>query len=297
MQIYVKLEGSPGRVLGVIRTLAAAPKKRSPSDDLRAMLQPPALRETLIREQLIKRAKQPADLAKQALDVARATGFLDGDAKGKDVCFAPHLTPKHTDPETLSATLPITLVGFLCADPPDAINDLATVLAWLMTQPIAATPETTAKLKLKFKKVWPDFEGLSMKADTQWEQLLYWARYLGLIWQRRFKQGAGVVVDPTCLLRRFLDELLAPGEKIEIKKFVAGLGERCPVLDGGVVRKRVLATLGKDLPQDVLSDALSFALERLKREQVLDLIPVSDTKETRMHFAGGDPIDYVERLV
>jgi len=76
----------------------------------------------------------------------------------------------------------------------------------------------------------------------------------------------GVYPDPTLFIKRHIDLLLPIGREFRIENFLKSLGDICPVIDGGKVFRKILPS---DYPGDLLSDSLSFALERLNNSRIL----------------------------
>jgi hypothetical protein len=126
---------------------------------------------------------------------------------------------------------------------------------------------------------------------------LYWASYLGLVWRARQTAGHGVIPDPTHFLRPRIERLLPPGEQVSVATFLTRLGEQCPVLDGGVVRSAVLRRMegAGTLPAttEELSDSLSFALRRLRKEGLLTWSYVNDSFSFR-DLSRGERINFLQ---
>ena len=79
-----------------------------------------------------------------------------------------------------------------------------------------------------------------------------------------------MVPDPTFFLIRHLGNLFPERQKqVTAEEFRNRLGKTCPALDGGEIYQAVRLMCKKDWPDDVFSEAVSFALERLSRQKIL----------------------------
>jgi hypothetical protein len=142
-------------------------------------------------------------------------------------------------------------------------NTFATLCAWLLAQPLIGMPSGQAAIKSALVAQGFDLGELRIRNNAVLEMVVYWARYLGLVWQTKKEKCQGIVPDPSAFLTRHLDDLLPVGEEIGAPEFCSQLGQLCPVLDGGSVRAAILAKT-KAVPSSELSESLSFALRRLQ---------------------------------
>jgi hypothetical protein len=176
-------------------------------------------------------------------------------------------------------------------------NRFAILCAWLLAQDAWWQPTDAAHILDDLKRQGLNRDKLLMNADARMQNVIYWARYLGLIWQTGANIACGVVPDSTEYLRSHLDELLPDRSKTPILDFRDKLASTCPVLDGGAVRKSVLADLEKSGRRQApgrLSDACSLGLQRLRAEKQIDFDCPNDAREFLV-MAGEQRIKYVWR--
>lgn len=99
------------------------------------------------------------------------------------------------------------------------------------------------------------------------------------------------VVDPTLAIRDEIGDLVPKGQEVPMDQFLEHLAKVLPVLDQGAYRREVEDNLDPGsyhrLPAHHLSTALSRALYRLRREQVLDLRKRDDSG-TAFYMTGAD---------
>jgi len=275
MKIYTTVEPVPSRMLAVARLLLAAGPL--PEDELVVLLQP----------------REDAGMAKKTLDAGVECGLV---VRSRTVCrLAPNLFPQELKPTELDEALPLVLARLLLApEAGGAANGFATLCAWLLHQPVLETPGDRGGLKKAAQEQGLSLAELQVQNDARWDNLVYWARYLGLLRQTRQEPCAGIVPDPTLYLRRHLAQLLPAGEEVAAGAFRARLGERCPVLDGGSVRAELLARIAPAWPIQQISDAVSFGIERLELSgEIRAWCP--DDQRTFLLTPGNRKIAYLKR--
>jgi len=152
-------------------------------------------------------------------------------------------------------------------------NRFATLCAWLLAQPASWMPQGHGDLQSRLVEQGMDVAYYGVANSSCLDNVLYWAKYLGLIWQAKDEGGKAIVPDPTTYLRRHIGDLLPQGELMDAHEFRRCVGQLCPVLDGGAVRTRVLEKLQQrgatPWPSDQLSDALSLAIRGLSEVRLL----------------------------
>lgn len=115
--------------------------------------------------------------------------------------------------------------------------------------------------------------------DQRFQNLVYWARWLGFA-ERIGRTGAAeaVVSDPTEAVARALPGVFRDARELSVQAFVQRLGAAVPVLDGGAARRALLNRLRDDYHPDekTLSRALSLALKRLDLRGAIQLLKPSD---------------------
>lgn len=179
------------------------------------------------------------------------------------------------------------------------VNEFAQATAWLLTQDPTAMPQGHGQVKHQLQADGLNLDELGLKNDQRWDMVLYWAVYLGLAWQTQKQKWVGVIPDPSTYLLRHLNELLEPEHPLPIHDFRQRLGERCPVLDGGVVHsgvvKRVNAARAATWNTDErISAALSFALRFLKTSGAIEYW-CPDDQRTFLLMSGDEKIAFIAR--
>jgi hypothetical protein len=248
-----------------------------PEDEILELLQP----------------REDTGMAKKTLDAAVECGLV---VREKRACrlatglFSPEPKPSEFDgvlPLVLSRLLLVTTIN-------GAPNGFAMLCAWLLHQGASDMPKDRGGLKKALQEQGFSLEELQIQNDGRWDNLVYWARYLGLLRQMREGPCAGLVPDPTLFLQRHLAQLLPAGEDVEARTFRTRVGELCPVLDGGSVRTMLLARIAPDWRPEKLSDALTFGIERLERGGALRAW-CPDDQRTFLLTPGDRKIAYLAR--
>jgi len=154
--------------------------------------------------------------------------------------------------------------------------DLCRGLAWYLAQDIYTLPSTWNDIdQLVGQQIKPEY--IIIMNDTRWTGLRSWARFLG------FATGDGdsFFLDPTQAVHAGLQQVIATGQELLGPDCIARLAQHLPVLDGGSYRKQVedimLHHQRIRLDPGHLSTALSFALRRLEKQGIIELITRADT--------------------
>lgn len=275
MKIYTTVEPVPSRMLAVARLLLATGPM--PEEELIPLLQP----------------RENIGIATNTLKAALECRLV---VQEKKQCrLAPGLFEQQPKPSELDAVLPLVLARLLLAPKIGSdSNNFATLCAWLLHQPVLTMPVDRGGLKNAIKGQGLSLNDLQVQSDARWDNVIYWARYLGLVRQMRDEPCAGLVPDPTLFLRRHLPKLLPAGEEVDASTFRQRVGELCPVLDGGMVRNVLLARIAPDWPDQRLSDALSFGIERLEQSKELSAFSPDD-KRAFLLTPTGRKIGYLTR--
>ncbi|TBO29288.1 hypothetical protein EYS42_12825 [Aquabacterium lacunae] len=157
-------------------------------------------------------------------------------------------------------------------------------LAWFLTknplQPVSFSDAPQEQLR-------KDLGEFAAKADlgstSSFQNLLYWARYLGFATVAGDGGTRRAFPDPTRAIGTVLDQILVINEWIEIDVFLSRLAGIYPVLEGGVVREE-LESMRSAPPatDDRLSIASSLALQRLVDRGSILLDTLADAKKARI---------------
>jgi hypothetical protein len=246
MKIYTLVEAVPSRMQAVARLLfTSGPLHR---EQALALLQP---------------RESGTGLAANTIAAGLECGLVreDGDAiKLGDA----ELAEAKSDDE-FNLLLPKVLARLvLAAQINGKSNRFATICAWLLQLPVDHPYRDRGALKEAISESGYTLDELDAATDNRWDNVVYWARYLGLVRQLKESPCTEVVPDPTLFLVRHLADLIPDGEERTVEDFRGALGAICPVLDGGVARADMLARVAPDWSPRRLSDALCFAIERLQ---------------------------------
>jgi hypothetical protein len=173
-------------------------------------------------------------------------------------------------------------------------NRFATICAWLLQLPVDHPHRDCGALKEAIKDSGYTLEELDAEIDARWANILYWARYLGLVRQLKDSPCVEVVPDPTLFLIRHLTDLFPEEQERTAEAFRDSLGTICPVLDGGAARADMIARTAPNWPAKRLSDALCFAVERLQAAGKLRTRSPRDQRNFLIS-SNEEPIAYLAR--
>jgi|GEM_PF-6244161 len=266
MKIYTNVEAVPSRLAALVKLLAA--KSPLPAAQLCALLQP----------------RKDQGMADKIIDTALEIDVIEDSARGYVLTPAFASLPRDEDDDVSlrramgKAMLEPKLKG--------AQNGFAVLCAWLLTLEFEQMPENHAGLKSALEADGLSPEDLQVRNDARLDNVLYWARYLGLIYRLGEGMTGMLVPDPTEYLTLNLEQLVKPGEEVRAAEFCRRLGDLCPVLDGGKIRAAVVHLSSRPFPSNTFSPALSIALERLERRKLL-LLSAPDDERSVMHLSGG----------
>lgn len=153
--------------------------------------------------------------------------------------------------------------------------------AWLLCQdarkPIRSSGAHTDLLQQQFGDV--DALGFNMRNDQIFQNLIYWARYLGFAETLGLRSNLYVVPDPTRAIGRVLPEVFRESADLAVDAFVERVAILLPVLEGGSARTDVENRMRNSGRADQhFSVATSLALRRLEQRGLLQLGSESDTQ-------------------
>jgi hypothetical protein len=265
VKIYTNVEAVPSRLAALVKLLAA--KGPLPAVQLCAFIQP----------------RKDQGMAEKIIDTALEFDVIEPSAKGYDLAsgFASLLLDEDDDASLRCA------LGKALLEPKvkGERNGFAVICAWLLSLDFEHVPDNHAGLKSALEADGLSPDDLQVRSDARWDNVLYWARYLGLIYRLGETMTGMLVPDPTEYLVLNLDQLIKPGETVRASEFNHRLGDRCAVLDGGKLRAMVVQGSSRPFPSNTFSSALSFALERLERRKVLAMSAPDDERSV-LHLSG-----------
>jgi hypothetical protein len=280
VKIYTTVEPVPSRMLAVVRLLATTDSLTK--DEILRRLQPAST------------ASDQSGQADKTLDAAVECGL----AVKRDGAYllGQSFSKVERDPDQLDEQLPRIAARLVLVPQINSEENLfASILAWFLSQPLLSIPQDHGGLKNRMEQNGLSLDVFGLRADTRWEMIVYWARYLGLGRQTAEEKAKGLIPDPTMYLLRHLELLLPTNGKVTAETFKKKLGALCPVLDGGVVFARMDTRVNPDRSQLQLSEALSFALDRLQRRKVIRYWCPDDQRDFLL-TTGGEKIAFIQRL-
>lgn len=164
--------------------------------------------------------------------------------------------------------------------------DFCRGIAWLLAQNIYGFPTTWDGCvdSLLNEQMLNGKE--TIKNDTRWTNLRFWARYLG------FATGDSnsFQIDPTVAIKETLPRIFGNERELSAKNFIDVLSVHLPVLDFGVSRLEIEKNLNKatwsTLGDGQLSMSLSLALRRLDLNGAITLTGKADAIGTSFQLTG-----------
>jgi hypothetical protein len=235
---------------------------------------------------------------RQVLSACRSLGVLesvDGDdgrlrlgaslrANGKPGNLLEYLERVLLEPETADshgqAAVPLALSWFLAQDP---------------TRPLRL--ENVRDLLERQQGEIPGSYSLT-NAQT-FQNLFYWAQYLGFGWRTNAGRGDEAIPDPTTAIGRHLAEVIPSNESIPLHVALERLAHSLPVMEGGLARIVVddRMTEAYRRPGDRLSRSTSFALVRLQHRRSVALENFADARITVLDtLPVARPFTHIRRL-
>jgi len=169
-------------------------------------------------------------------------------------------------------------------------NLFAEICAWILNQSVMNCPQDYGEWKTLLSQENSSlYDEAAVNSDATWDMIVYWLMYLGLTNKTDSKDIKGFYPDPTEFLKNHLNVLFNENETLSVEDFISNLGELCPVLDGGAVFEKMNFS---KRPDNVISDSLSFAIERLKFSKHLDYHCPNDQRDFHL-LSSGDKIAYI----
>lgn len=161
-------------------------------------------------------------------------------------------------------------------------------LAWLLTRsPLEPLSFSTDPQNLLRDDLGSSASLARLSSTASYQNLVYWARYLGFATILGGGGSGRVFPDPSKAIAAVVQRILPDADWVDIDTFLSRLAAIYPVLEGGSVREEVEAVRTAPLPaDDRLSIASSLALQRLADRNVIVLDAVADAKAKSLDFGG-----------
>lgn len=161
-------------------------------------------------------------------------------------------------------------------------------LAWFLTksplQPVGFSDAPQNQLRTDLGKF---AERAELGSTSSFQNLLYWARFLGFATVVGDAGSRRAFPDPSRAISAVLDRVLPDNNWVDMDVFLTRLAAIYPVLEGGSVREEVEASSTVPPANDgSLSVASSLALQRLADRGSISLDVVADAKARILDFGG-----------
>ncbi len=161
-------------------------------------------------------------------------------------------------------------------------------LAWFLTksplQPVGFSDAPQNQLRTDLGQF---AEKAELGSTSSFQNLLYWARFLGFATVVGDSRSRRAFPDPSRAITAVLDEVLPDKTWVDVDVFLNRLAAIYPVLEGGSVREEVEANSTVPPANDGnLSVASSLALQRLADRGSISLDVVADAKARILDFGG-----------
>jgi hypothetical protein len=214
---------------------------------------------------------------------ARRYGLLEDDQSTVKRVNPTEACTKLTSFDAFRSYMQLTLLGVSNEAEDNYLLSLFT--AWYAVQDSAVMTYSKADFEAKFHQaLYPRATERVLAEEPGISAWRTWAEFLGWGWALKFdlREEMRIVPDATLRVRPLLPALLPQsGREIAMADFVAGLAERCPELDGGLLFERCWeASRGGEVRGNRLSLMLSTALRVLHASGEIELASRRDAGAT-----------------
>ena len=285
MSIVTNFPAVPNRLFSIYATVAEA-ENGLVRDQLEAWATPPSLS---------KRGGSDEDggstaLFSSSLNEARRLGLVEDDG---DRLRVPTAAIGGGSRNADSQVEFLSKIRGVLFDPQRAADAGQTgvlyALAWFLTksplQPVSFSDAPQNQLREDLGEFAVKVE---LSSTSSYQNLLYWARYLGFAVVIGDARTRRAFPDPTRAIAAALGQVLTDKAWLEIDLFLSRLAAIYPVLDGGSVREELEAMRTvSPVTEDRLSISSSFALQRLADRGAISLDAVADAKSRILDFGVG----------
>lgn len=162
-------------------------------------------------------------------------------------------------------------------------------LAWFLTKsPLEPLSFSDAPQNLLRDDLGAFAPKAELSSTSSYQNLLYWARYLGFAIILGDGATRRVFPDPSKAIAAVLEKALPDGDWVDVDTFLSRLAAIYPVLEGGSIREEVEGVRTAPPPtDDRLSVASSLALQRLADRGAITLDAVADAKARILDLGSG----------
>jgi hypothetical protein len=161
-------------------------------------------------------------------------------------------------------------------------------LAWFLTKsPLEPVGFSDAPQNLLREDLSQFAEKAELGSTSSFQNLLYWARFLGFATVVGDGASRRAFPDPIRAISSVLDKVLPDNNWVDMDTFLSRLAAIYPVLEGGSVREEV--ETNRTAPPTIdgcLSVASSLALQRLHDRASISLGVLADAKAKILDFGG-----------
>lgn len=283
MSVVTNWPAVPNRLWILFRYLLEKGEKGEEKDRLKASISPASL------QRGDEDTQTGTTLFDEVLKEAKSLGLVE-DAEGT-IRLCEKFTKKEMDHLGAEALF-IKTIERLILDPSLAQNNgqknVAPALAWFLMQDPANPFSFSENPKSRVvNDLGEETKAYDLKSKEDFQNLAYWARYLGYCsWISISQTGTLFVPDPTNALGRHLRNVFSEEPELRLVDCISRWAVLCPVLEGGAVRQEVEALARPELKREpgTLSPATSLALRRLEERKTIDLKRLSDADVITLHW-------------
>lgn len=289
MSVVTTVEAVPSRLRLIFEYFIGKSQPES-FERVEGLMSPPALRHGADAAD----GDNPANLFRNTLREAYAMKMLE-ECDGKLRFPDPPVDKKRKDIDALFIDWVEPRLLASDASATFQQENVAPAIAWLLMQsPLRPLSFGDNYAGLIRQQLGENSDIFDLTNKERFQNLAYWARYLGyctLIGAR------AVVADPSGALARWLPRVFAGEDEMTIDNLIRELAQRVPVLEEGVIRRRIedaaIDTARRD-PQR-LSQSTSLALKRLAERGRIAFKDLSDAQNRILDL--GDRTQRISHVV
>lgn len=158
-------------------------------------------------------------------------------------------------------------------------DDVGDALSWFLSQdpfkPIAKSRQHADFLREQLQESDPLL--ITIGNDSRFQNLLYWARYLGFSEWISIGDNDLAIPDPTRAINYYLPTIFQSQKSLAIGEFVSRLAKACGIFEGGPIRQELEQRLKSAIREERhFSRSTSLGLARLENQGLILLKKESD---------------------